>query len=145
MVRRDEVGVDRESKDAQPGVEVVLPDRRVPVVGAALQDLGAPDVVDQHVDVAVVVPDPLGETPHLVGVEMVDRDRDAGAAEIRDHLGGLFDRLGAVVLGALRARRAPRADDGRAGFTQRGGDATARATRRARDDGDASLQCVSIR
>ena len=55
VVRRDEVGVDREPEDPQAGVEVVLPDRGVPLVGSALQDLGAPDVVDQHVDVPVVV------------------------------------------------------------------------------------------
>ena len=66
---------------------------------AALEQLAAPDVVDEHVDVAVVAPDLLGQALHLGGVEMVDRDRDAGAAELRDELGGLLDRLGPVVVG----------------------------------------------
>ena len=38
----------------QAGVEVVLPDRRVPVGRAALEHLAAPDVVDEHVEAAVV-------------------------------------------------------------------------------------------
>ena len=60
----------------RPVVEVVLPDRRVPLGRAALEHLGAPDVVDQHVDVAVLAPDPLGQAAHLLGVEMVDAHRD---------------------------------------------------------------------
>ncbi len=38
----------------RPFVEIVLPDRRVPVGGTALQLFAAPDVVDQHVDAAVL-------------------------------------------------------------------------------------------
>ena len=38
------------------------------------------------------------------GIEMVDGGRDAGAAEARDELGGLLDRLGAVVVGPGRSR-----------------------------------------
>ena len=83
-----------------PVVEVVLPDRRVPLRRAALQQLAAPDVVDEHVEVPVVAGDAPGETLHLRGVEMVDDDRDAGAAELRDERGRLLDRLGPVVLGS---------------------------------------------
>ena len=47
----------------------------------ALEDLGAPDVVDQDVDGAVVVADAIGERLHLCDVEVVDLDRDANATE----------------------------------------------------------------
>ena len=48
---------------------------RVPLGGPALEQLAAPDVVDEHVDVAVVVADLLGEVPHLIGIEVVDGAR----------------------------------------------------------------------
>ena len=82
MMGGDEVGVDGEPEDPETLVEVVLPDGRVPLGRAALEQLAAPDVVDEHVDVAVVVPDLLGQALHLVGVEMVDCGRDTGAAEV---------------------------------------------------------------
>ena len=40
--------------------------------GSALEHLGAPDVVDEHVDVAVLVANPVGQCGDLVGVEVVD-------------------------------------------------------------------------
>ena len=100
MMRRDEVGVDREPENAQAVGEVVLPDRPVPLRGPALQQLAAPDVVDEHVDVPELVADPFGEPAHLVGVEMIDRDRDSRAAEMRDELRRFLDRLRPVVLGS---------------------------------------------
>ena len=119
-MRRDEVRVDREAEDAQPLVEVVLPDRRVPVGRSTLELLGAPDVVDEDIDVAVLVADPLGQRLDLGGVEMVDGNCDARPAEIGDEPGRLLDRLGAVVVGAQRARRAAAtgADDCGAGFAE---------------------------
>ena len=99
----DEMRVDREPEYSQAAVEVVLPDRRVPLTRAALEQLAAPDVVDEHVDVAVLGPDPLGQVLHLIGVEVVDCDRDAVAAEGGDELGGFLDRLGTVVVGAKRS------------------------------------------
>ena len=50
MVARDQVGVDREAQHSQAALQVVLPDRLVPVE----QVLGAPDVVDEHVEAAVL-------------------------------------------------------------------------------------------
>ena len=47
-----------------------------PPGGATLQYLGTPDVVDEHVDVAVVPTDLAGQRLHLVGIEMIDCDRD---------------------------------------------------------------------
>jgi len=66
--------------------------------GSTCEYLAAPDVVDQHVDVAVLVPDTLAQPSHLIGVEVVDLDRDTGPAEAGDQLGGLLDGLGAVVV-----------------------------------------------
>jgi hypothetical protein len=50
VVAGDQVRVDREAKEPQPAVEVVLPHGLVPLE----EVLGAPDVVDQHVEAAVV-------------------------------------------------------------------------------------------
>jgi hypothetical protein len=49
VVGGDQVRVDRQPQDAQADVDVVPPDRCVPVGRAALEALRAPDVVDQNV------------------------------------------------------------------------------------------------
>ena len=72
----------------------------------------------------------------LLGVEVVDGDRDALAAGRGDELGGLLDRLRAVDLGAPLARAAAGAVDGRAGLAERDGDAAARAAGGAGDERD---------
>ena len=76
---------------------------------------------------------------------MVDRDRDAGAAEVGDQLRGLLDRLRAVVVGAKRSATAAAAgaEDRRACFAQRRGDAATGAAGRASDHGHATSQRVS--
>ena len=148
MVRRDEVGVDREAEDPETRGEVVLPDGRVPLGRAALQLLAAPDVVDEHVDVAQVVADLLGQLLHLTGIEMVDGAGDPGAAQVGHELGRLLDRLGPVVVRPGRPGRsgaATGAHHRRARLAQRGRDATPGAAGGAGDDGDATTKCVSIR
>ncbi len=50
---------------------------------------------------AVVVADPLGQPPHLLGVEVIDLDRDADPAEPGHEFGGLLDGLGPVVVGGM--------------------------------------------
>ena len=77
----------------QPVVEVVLPHRLVPLE----QLLAAPDVVDQHVEPALLGVDALDQRPHLLGHEVVDPHGDAPAARRGDQLGGLLDRLRPVV------------------------------------------------
>ena len=89
----------------RPVVEVVLPDRGVPLGRAALEHLAAPDVVDEHVEVAVVARRSARRAPRPGRV----RDgRPATAMPVppssRDELGGLLDRLGAVVVGARACR-----------------------------------------
>ena len=67
MMGRDEVGLDRQFQYAKSLVEVVLPDRCVPFRRAAFQDFAAPDIVDEHVDVAVILADlagPIALRPH---------------------------------------------------------------------------------
>jgi hypothetical protein len=132
VVGGDEVGVEGEAQQPQPALEVVLPERRAPLE----EVLGAPDVVDEHVEAAVVGVDALDEPRHLVGVQVVDRDGDALAAGRGDQLGGLLDRLRAVDLGAPLARAAARRVDGRARLAQRHRDAAAGAPRRAGDERD---------
>ena len=81
------MGVDAEPKYAQPVVEIVFPDRPVPRRGRTLEDLGAPDVVDQDVDGAVLAAETVSQRLNLFDVEMVDLDGDAGAAELSDQFG----------------------------------------------------------
>src|SRR5439155_23182855 len=112
------------AKGTQALVQVMLPDRLVPIRGPTLEFLSTPDVVDEHVDVAVLCSDLIGEHTHLLGVEMVDGQGDANAAQLRDQLGRLLDRFSTVVLGAMRACAAAGADDGRASFAKRRSDAS---------------------
>ena len=145
VMRRDEVGLDREPEDPQPRVEIELPDGRVPLRGAALEQLGAPDVIDEHVDVAVIPPDPLGQPRDLIGLEMIGGRGDADAAQPRDELGRLLDGLRAVVFRPRRARGAAGADDGRARLAERRRDAAPGAARRSGDHGHATPQRFAIR
>lgn len=96
---------------------------------------------------AMVAADPFGQCPDLSGVEMVDGDSDARAAQSCDEVGGLLDRLGPLVVGRdpLGAAGAPRAGDGRAGFTQGGGDSASGSSGGSRDDGHAAAQRLSVR
>ena len=74
--------IDRQPQDAQTRVEIMLPDRLVPIRRSALQLLSAPDIVDEYVDVAVLVANLIGQGEHLLGVKMVDGQGDANAAEL---------------------------------------------------------------
>jgi hypothetical protein len=116
---RDQVRVDRQAQQPQPPVEVVLPDRRVPLE----QALAAPDVVDQHVEAAALGVDALHERPDLRRLEVVGGDRDPLAAGRADELGGLVDRLRPVVLRAPPAGAAAAAVDRGAGLAECDGDA----------------------
>ena len=128
-MRGDEVRVDGEPQQAQAVAEMVLPDRLVPLE----QIFAAPDVVDEDVEPAMVAADPFDQRLHLLGLQMVGRDRDAMAAQRRHQLGGLLDRLRALVLGKAVARRAAGDIDGGAGGAELGGDAAAGSARGASD------------
>src|SRR5262245_5541952 len=145
MVRGHEVRLHREAEYAQTGVEVVRPDRRVPIGRTALQQLGAPDVVHEHVEVAVVVAHARGYPRHLFRLEMIGRDRDTGPAEVVDELGRLLDRLRPVVFGALCTRGAAGADDGGARLSERRRDPAPPAACRTRDERDLSAQRAGLR
>ena len=97
------MGVDAEPQQAQAVLQIVLPDRLVPLE----ELLAAPDVVDQNVEPPLLGPDALDQRPHLGGNQMVDPDRDALAAGFRDQLGRLLDGLRPGVFGRLAARRSP--------------------------------------
>ena len=68
--------VDAEPEQAQAVLEIVLPDRLVPLE----QLLAAPDVVDQDVEPALLGADALDQRFDLVGHQMIDRNGDALAA-----------------------------------------------------------------
>src|SRR5262249_34307788 len=106
MVRRDEVRLHAEAEDAQPLVEIVVPDGRVPVGRTAFEHFGAPDVVDEDVDAAEVSPKPLCERLDLRRVEVIDGDGYADAAELVDDVSRLLDGLGALIVGLQRAEAA---------------------------------------
>ena len=112
--------------------------------GPPFSTFGAPDVVDEHIDTAVLVTDTIGQRRDLRRFEMVDGDRDALAAESGHKLGCLLDRLAPVIVGSrwsIGARAAAAgADHRRAGLAERGGDAAAGAARRACHDGDTSAK-----
>ena len=136
VVAGDQVGVDREPEQPEPVVEVVLPHRRVPLE----QVLGAPDVVDEHVEAVVVGVDPLDQAADLLGLEVVDRHRDALAARRRHHLGRLLDRLRPVDLGPALAGAAAGRVDGGARLPEGDRDAAAAAARRAGDQRDPAFE-----
>src|SRR6266850_619178 len=117
-MRRDEVRVDGEPQYSESLVEVVRPYGRVPLRGPALEQLAAPDVVDEHVDVAVIGPDPVGQGLHSSGIQVVESDRDAAPTQARDELRGFFDGLGTVVLRPSRSGTPARTHDRRARFAQ---------------------------
>ena len=85
--------------------------------------------------------DPFGQRRHLRGLEVVDGNRNADAAQVCNEFRRLLDRLRPVIVRPGRCIRpsgaAARANHGRARLTERGGNATARAARRARHDGNA--------
>ena len=145
-MRRDEVRVDREPQDPQSLVEIVLPDGRVPVGRAALQHFGAPDVVDEHVDVAVVVPDPRrpGSAP---GPDRDGRPRP----RCRCRRGAPTNSAVSSIVSTRsysdrRDRRAATgADDRRAGFAQGRGDAAPGTSGGTGNDRDPTTKRVPVR
>ena len=139
VVAGDQVGLDGEVEQPQAVGEVVLPDRRVPLE----ELLAAPDVVDEHVEPALLVVDAAHERLDLGGLEVVGRDGDALASGGGDELRRLLDRLRAVVLRAGGARAAAGAVDGGAGLAERDGDAAAGAAGRAGDERDRCLREAS--
>jgi hypothetical protein len=88
----------------------------------------------------VIGVDALDELVDLLRVEVIGGNGDALPPGLVDQLGRLLDRLGAVVLGALRAGAAARAVDRRPGLTQRDGDAPAGAAGGAGDQRDLARQ-----
>ena len=140
VMRRDEVCVDTQPQDPQAVGEVVLPDRPIPLLRSALEDLRAPDVVDEDVYRTVLAGDTVRKPAHCGGIEVVDLHRDAGATELRDEFGGFLDRFRPVVVGLFVAGHAAAAgtDHRRSGFAERRGDASSRAARRPGHDGYAA-------
>jgi hypothetical protein len=134
-VARDGVGLDPESQQPQPDVEVGLPDGGVPLHGR-----GAEDVVDEDVERTLLVLDAPDERRDLVGDEVVDLDGDADAAGGVDQLGGLLDGLGPRHLRGVLPGGSPGDVDGGAGRPELDGDAPARPPGPAGHEGDLAGQ-----
>ena len=81
----------------------------------------------------------------LLGLEVVDRDRDPLPARRGHQLRGLLDRLGAVDLRAPLARAAAGRVDRRARLAERDRDAAPAAAGRARDQRDLAVSGRSCR
>ena len=123
-------------EDSQSVIQVVLPNRRVPLE----QLLPAPDVVHEDVQAPALGIDPLHERLDLISLEMVDGDRDPNAAGFRHELGRLLDRLRSVVLRGSVAGAAARAVHGRCGLSKRNGRAAPGASTRAGDERNPALE-----
>src|SRR5262245_64100668 len=57
VVGGNQMSINGEAKNPKPFLEIQLPDRFVPVEWSTLELLGAPNVIDQHVDVPVRISD----------------------------------------------------------------------------------------
>jgi hypothetical protein len=113
------MGLHGQPEQPQAVVEVVLPQRRIPLE----QLLAAPDVVDQHVEAVRLRVDAGHQRGDPGRVEVVDDDGDPAAAGGGHQLRGLLDGLGAAVLGGAPGGAAAGAPDGRAGRAEGHGDA----------------------
>jgi hypothetical protein len=71
-----------ELQDPQALAEVELPDGRVPLGRDPLQALGAPDIVHEDINPAMILPDALCQRLYVFGVEVIDRNGDAPATQL---------------------------------------------------------------
>jgi hypothetical protein len=117
------------------------------LAGGPFQNLGAPDVVDQDVDDAILGAEPVGQSAHLLAIQMVDLDRHAGAAEVLHQLCSLLDGFGPVVVRSHAAggAAAAGADDGGAGLAEGRRDTAPGTAGRAGDDRHLAPQRVGVR
>ena len=100
----------------------------------------AGDAVDEDVEAAALALDTRDEGLHLCFNRVIDAHGDGGAAAARDHVGGLFNRLGPPVRRRLAAHAAAGAEDHRTSFAERARDAAAGAARRAGYQRDLSVE-----
>jgi hypothetical protein len=107
VVRGDQMRLDAVAHDPQRVVERVLPHALDP----AGERVAAPDVVDQHVQAAVLGPDPVHQRRDVGCSSVVAADGYPGPARGVDPLRGALDRLRSVHLRAPAAGRAAAAVD----------------------------------
>src|SRR5262245_27188138 len=112
--------------------QVELPQR----IAADIHLIAAPGVRHEQVESALLTAYSVEELAYLVGVGVVDRDRNALAARRGDLVGGVLDRLGPAGRTAAGAGRSTGPATGRSMAAEDSGDATATAATRPGDDGD---------
>ena len=93
IVGGDQMRVDGEPQQSQPILQIVLPDRLVPLE----QVLAAPDVIDQDVEPSAFRPNSGDQRLDLARDQMIDANRNPFAAEFGDQRRGFLDRLGAAI------------------------------------------------
>ena len=89
----------------------------------------------------------ISQALYLLRIQVVNLHRDTEAAEPRDHLGGLLNGLGPVVVGchAAVAAATTGADDCRSRLAERRGDTAATPTCRAGYHCDLAAQRILVR
>src|SRR5581483_596260 len=76
VVGSNQVRINGEAQYPEAVVQVVLPYGLVPIIWSPFQQFAAPDVVYEHIDVAVVFLNLLCQRFHLGGFEMINCGRD---------------------------------------------------------------------
>ena len=130
MVGRDEMGVDGQSQQPQPVIEMMLPHWLVPLE----QVFAAPDVIDQYVECFTLASNAGDESCNVLGDEMIDTDRHAVAAGGSDEGGGVFDGLRPAILRCLGSGGASGDVDRRARSAEFDGDPASRSAGSACDE-----------
>ena len=102
VVTGDQVRVNAHSQHPQAARQVVLPQRLVPL----RVPVAAEDVVDQDVEPAVLVADPIDQRRDRVRTLVVHHESRAAAAGIGDRVPGLLDGLRTVHLRRTRGATA---------------------------------------
>jgi hypothetical protein len=120
-----------------PVAPLHLPERRLEV---ERELVAAPRVVDEQVEPAVVVADPLEQRLDLRVVRVVAANGDACAAARGQLLRGVVDRAGTVERGRLAANGAAGDIDDRAFLAEDERDPLSAAAARTGDERDGSVQ-----
>ena len=136
VTRGDQVADQGLVEQGADGADVEAPDLGIPVD----HPVAAPDVVDQHVQPALLGLDAGDERLHLRLVLVIDPDGVGGPAGGFDQFGGLLDDLRASRGRDPAPAGAARAIDYRPGPAELDGDAATCAPGGAGDQGDLSVQ-----
>ena len=127
------MGMHAHPQHPQPALQVVLPQRLVPLHVPVAPE----DVVNQDIEAAALVIDGCHQGGHLAGILVINHSRGARPASRTDQITGLLDRLRPADLGrARRPAAAPCRIDEEPSARQLDGNRPARAPGSASHQGD---------